>query len=155
MINNISWASYFYAITFITVMYYIVILTKFYSLELQEKFGINKSYPSSKESHDQIENSNSSSIEAPSNIEKNLFSTSQDLIGELHDLIQEALFKKLQKGDVIKALQTHLVGYTQLRGTAFEVAVNNFISVETQIHCSINLSEEELKLIWNIGDGAF
>ena len=77
-----------------------------------------------------------------------LFRLSQAVIKELRTGIREIAIRQQGKEDLLLLLRRLLEPYTVLLLLPFRIAINNFIVMETETHCSIHLNEEELLMLW-------
>jgi hypothetical protein len=143
MLKQITWAGYFYALILLVVSYYVVVIVLFYYKDLgriMTKLNTH-SYTASQVVKEPQEKTEVEKEEA-------LFTMAQTLIQKLKLAIDDASKRKVRKNELIKVVRKKILECETLRGTAYEVALNNFITIESQIHCSINLSEEDLKIVW-------
>jgi hypothetical protein len=147
MLKQITWADYFYALILLVVSYYVVVIVLFYYKDLRRIMTkLNtRSYTAKGHSY-QVVKEPQEKTEAEK--EEALFTMAQTSIQKLKLAIDDASKRKVSKNELIKVVRKKTVECKTLRGTAYEVALNNFITIESQIHCSINLSEEDLKIVW-------
>lgn len=149
MIKNVSWTDYWTVIFSLCAIYYIAIIILYYRKEALELFsGKRKLLPSqaapptSKRhpaEHD-LRNDNENNTQ-----EEKLFGLTNQLMQE----ISPVFGNEYVKGELMIALQAVLRKYSPLKGTAFQVSVNNYIQMESENQCSVNLSEGELSAMWN------
>lgn len=76
-----------------------------------------------------------------------LFSSVHDLMQEIKETFEKAGDGKYRKEGLLMALQAKLVRYKKLKGTAFQVSVNNHIIKESG-QLSIEVDEDDLKNMW-------
>jgi len=78
---------------------------------------------------------------------EDLFITTQNLRDEL-SVIMAGIGNKLNREELITGLQLKLKNQEKLKGTAFQVAVNNYIITEAKNKCSILFTDQELDRLW-------
>ena len=151
MLKQITWPTYFYLVIFFTVLYYLIVFIIYYIPyirqgldELLTKGSFGKTNTHKTESATTL----TSSIEIES--EKPLFTLTQRLIGELEIVIRKACLDKYAKESLTTSIQHIISGYPSLKGTPFTVSVNNYITAESQINCSITISEDDLEMLWQV-----
>ena len=134
MLTNISWSAYWLGVTVILLAYYSFVIVYFYRLQIRQVF-LNLSTPG----------------------ESNLQSDS-DLFAIVHVLMDEIdnnfhlLNEQTSKQQCMGILQQLISHYPQIKGTAFQNAVNNKLSELLYNKCSIHISEQELAAVWKGGD---
>jgi len=77
-----------------------------------------------------------------------LFSLAIRLRDEIRNLLDKAASERFPREEMIMALQLRLRDYPQLNHTAFQVAINNFIALESESKCSTPLSEDDMRVLW-------
>jgi hypothetical protein len=147
MLRQITWAGYIYALILLVVSYYAVVIALFYYKKLKRIFTNLKIHSNSAPPAFN-ENVKEPGDEAEVEKEEALFSIAQTLIEKLKLAIDDASKRKVSKNELIKVVRNKAAEFKILKGTAYQVAINNFITIESQIHCSINLSEEDLRWVW-------
>jgi hypothetical protein len=146
MLKQITWASYCYVLVILLVSYYVIVVLLQYSKKVRRILaGMQPLFFTKKN-----EGGTSSSFSSAQHVENDerLFAITHNLVQTLRATITEAAEGGKSKHELLKLLNSVTAEHEELKGTAFQVAVNNFISVETGIHCSINLSEEDLVAVW-------
>lgn len=147
MLKQITWAGYIYALILLVVFYYVVVFVLFYYKDLKKILNSLKNSFANKDQQ------GSEVVKEPphqTEVEKEeaLFDMAQTLIEKLKLAIDDASKRNVTKNELLKVIRNKAVEFKTLKGTAYQVALNNFITVESQIHCSINLSEEDLRTVW-------
>lgn len=79
-----------------------------------------------------------------------LFTQVEDLFEHLASEIEEAHQKNYNRQDLIQMLQLILKEYQVLKGTPFQIAVNNRIDSECAKYGSIHLSEGDKGEVWGM-----
>jgi len=72
----------------------------------------------------------------------------EKLTTKLKDTIADASSKNCHKEEFIFLLQLTLKEYPHLKGSPFQVAINNLIASECEKHGSLHLSAEEQVMLW-------
>jgi len=148
MIKQISWAEYCTAMAVLCSAYYIVIIVLYFRREVLDLFSGNKKLvapaplPSSSPRHPAANLVRTA--EGNTSQEEKLFA----LTNQLMQVLQPVFGNDYVKGELMTALQLILRKYPLLKGTAFQVSVNNYIGMESENQCSVSLSEQELSGIW-------
>ena len=160
MFTNISWTTYIIFVVLLLAAWYIIIGLKFYFPDLQNLLsgktklafrGVHTEYSN----HKSEETSNSEALEFdrksfPNEEETdNLFQEAEELTIKLKDAISDAASKNYNKEEFTFLLQLTLKEYRALKGSPFQVAINNLIASECDKHSFIRLSAVELGMLWN------
>ncbi|MFN8271943.1 MAG: hypothetical protein U0U33_16875 [Chitinophagaceae bacterium] len=159
MIEKISWASYATALLTIVVIYYIVIALLYYRKEifgfanaLQQRFPFNAGlkqevFINSKESLSQFNDAGSVSSEKPI-CTGDISTDSFDLVEKIKESMQRYAENEYIREEIITGLQLLLKEYPQLRYSPYTASINNTITKEIELHCSIRLEDDEVKRLW-------
>ncbi|HRN55622.1 MAG TPA: hypothetical protein PLL71_04190 [Agriterribacter sp.] len=151
MMRGISWGEYFEVLAVLMIMYYCLVLLLYFrsDMMLWAKQGfrkpIQKAHTPPKET---ISASPAEDAHSPADHNAALFSAVHELMEELKSLFYDASQEPFQKQELLMALQLKLSEYHQLRGTPFQVAVNNHIMQQCLEQCDITVNDTELKQIW-------
>ena len=150
MLNNISWASYAYAVGLIIGIYYLFIVIVYYRKEIQNLFVSQKNTVKLFEGNSSNSSLNATAIDGvpPAVSESN--SEKQELILSLQSLIKKAGVLKYPKEELQLALQLRLKHYPASKSGELRNSINIFIKEACQNNCSIHLSDEEVKELWGI-----
>lgn len=81
--------------------------------------------------------------------EEEFFLLAMGLRNEVRRLIMSVVAEGSGKEDLCALLKNLFKQYGMLRSRAYRFALNNFISRETETHCSFHLGTEELSLLWS------
>ena len=151
MLKQITWPTYFYLLIFFTVLYYLIVFIIYYLPFTRQ--GLDEILIKGSSGKNNTHNTESattltSSIEIES--EKCLFTLTQRIIGELEKVVRRASLNKYEKDRLITSIQHIISGYSSLKGTPFMDSVNNYITTEGQINCSITISEYDLEMLWQV-----
>ena len=159
MIEKISWASYATALLTIVVIYYIVIVLLYYRKEifgfanaLQQRFSSNVGLKqevsvTGKESLSLSNDTGSASSEKHT-YSGDISTDSFDLVEKIKESMLRYAEHKYIREEIITGLQLLLKEYPQLRYSAYAAAINNTITKEIELHCSIRLEDDEVKRLW-------
>lgn len=147
MIKQVSWTEYFTVVAVLCAAYYVVIVLLYYRKEVIDFFSGRRMLPGtaaapSTSSPDPAGNYNTRTETTP---EEKLFGLTNQLMQELNPVFGN----EYVKGELMTALKVILRKYSMLKGTAFQVSVNNYIQMESENQCSVTLSEQELRALWN------
>ena len=150
MLNNISWASYAYAIGILLSIYYLFIILFFFRNEVQNLFVHQKNtvlLPGEKS----IYSSQNNTSEAGEHFAENKAdSDTQELLLSLQSLIKKAGALKYPKEELLLSLQLKLQHYPALKASRLKNSINIFIKEECKNNCSIHLADDEVKVLWGI-----
>ncbi len=150
MFTNISWASYILAVTLLLAAWYLVIGMRFYFHDLQNLFT-RKSKPNLQLAPNENYSTTGSEF-TPKETETldsdELFHEVEKLTTKLKETIADASSKNYHKEEFIFLLQLTLKEYPHLKGSPFQVAINNLIESECEKHGSLHLSAEEQVMLW-------
>ena len=157
MIEKISWASYATAVLTIVVIYYIVIVLLYYRKEislitnaLQKRFPPNVRLKQEASITDKESLFNDTGL-APSEkltYTEDISTDSFDLAEKIKESMQRYAEHEYIREEIIKGLQLLLKEYPQLRYSPYAASINNTITKEIELHCSIRLEDDEVKRLW-------
>ena len=137
MIKQVSWAEYCSVLAVLTAAYYFLIILIYFRTEAWQLLsGQRKLLPATTGYTD--------SATPPLTDEERQYTVVNELIIELKPLFEKGYIKE----ELVMSLQMKVAEYPQLKGTAFQVAVNNYIQMESENKCSVYLSEQELGGLW-------
>lgn len=149
MLNNISWASYVYAITIIVIIYYALVLIFYYRNDLSYLLRKNANRSRSVQTNfypGKVEN----------DLEKNkdlLIDYGQDdsigpLLSNLQALIKNGAARNFPREELLLSLQLKLQQDAALKDSIHKDNISNFIISECKNYCSIHLSGDEVSALW-------
>ncbi len=163
MINNISWASYSYAIVILLVFYYLVVLVFFYKKDIgviytvSQKFlfpGLSEQIPEgwevfSENDYDLKKESLDQRIDSEFQVVgDDLFRLIQSLQDEMEAYFSDASKLRTNKSEIIFSIQQLLSKYPHPGIPTYRISLNKFIENSLTKYCSIRLTEEEMKQLW-------
>ena len=150
MFTNISWASYILVVTLLLAVWYLVIGMRFYFNDLQNLLT-RKRKPDLQLASDDTYLTTGSEF-TPEQTEAsntdNLFQAVEMLTAKLKETIADASSKNYHKEEFNFLLQLTLKEYPHLKGSPFQMAINNLILSECEKYGSLHLSAEELVMLW-------
>ena len=132
MINNISWGSYWSALTVLLFLYYGYVLIRYYRKDL---YGRVVASSSSIQMGKEVEN------ETPLPIV-------HALTDEITAYLEQASNAGAKKQEIVFALQQIALKHKSLKNSEFQSAINSLIQFECKDKCAIHLSEEEIRQVW-------
>ena len=160
MLNNISWASYCYALTLLLFAYYFIILLLYYRSEVLQfvidkkvsllsrfqAFGIAGGEERGSQAHTLHENPGSTTLKNKSG--DHSAQIVQAALDELQAYITQAAQNDTIKEELLFSLQNIVSKYPMLGNTPLQHTLNNLIAVECKHKCSIHLSAEDVSGLW-------
>ena len=149
MLNNISWASYLFAIGIIVSLYYVFVLLWYYRQDIQ--YYLQKSnirlYSANKNSNPLLDQARIEIIGELSleDYQKNVIN---DLLLSLQFLIKKGAFDNIPKEELLLSLKLKLEHHSGLKDTILQQRINNFIITACTTYCSSHLSGDEVSALW-------
>ncbi|SDF61251.1 hypothetical protein SAMN04487996_111273 [Dyadobacter soli] len=160
MVKESPWHYYALAVAAVIALYYGWVALKFYKTEIKKLFSPRSNQnsrsdqPVSETQLDEeppLDDSDQDAFnEPPAWQNEQLFADVEKLVDHLSEEIEEAHQKDYTKQDLIQMLQLILKEYKMLKGTPFQIAVNNRIDAECAKYGSIHLSEGEKREVWSM-----
>ncbi len=141
MINKISWASYYFAITLSVILYYLVVLIIYYKDDIKQLLYTRNSISPAYKLKPIIENN----FEG---IDHNLLSIIQSLFDETTAFFNEASHANLSKEDILNSLKSLLSKYPGVRNSPYTQSIDSMIFQYSKDICSIHLSAGEVDMLW-------
>ena len=137
MFSSISWQEYLISVILFLIIYYGYVLIVYFRNDLKVSRHVSMHTPANE----------SKDISREDEEHALLFSLVHDLMGELKGTFETAAAKKFPKEKLLLALQTNLKKYKKLKGTAFQLSVNNHIMRESEM-IFVPVQEPDLKSMW-------
>lgn len=150
MFTNISWTTYILVVTLLLAAWYLIIGMRFYFHDLQNLLA-RKRKSNLQLAHDKsysITGSEFTTEQTEASDTNNLFHEVEKLTAKLKETIADASSKNYHREEFIFLLQLILKEYPHLKGSPFQVAINNLILSECEKYGSLHLSAEELVMLW-------
>ena len=129
MFSTISWPQYFLFLLVATIIYYLLVWIIFFKALLPDMNKFRLATRFQQPGEDQPDE---------------LLHTTQHIIDEIRPLFKG----RNNKNELLLALQLHLKKYSAWNEPGFRELLHAFINQESQTICSIQFSEEELRLLW-------
>jgi hypothetical protein len=129
MLSNISWQQYFLFLLIANTLYYLFIWVVFFKGKLPVLSGIGNLRQVSIQGEDQPDE---------------MLTTIQHIMDELRPIFNG----RANKNELLLALQGRLRKYNQWEEPGFRETLNEFITAECRSKCSIRLSEEDQRVLW-------
>ena len=157
MINNISWTSYWCVLIILVIIYYGLILLKYYRSELRNllsgrssllsagHFQVTRPEPTLKGNNHQDEVLHDSHH---SNGDNELLPIVQSLTDEITAYMEQAGHAGAAKGEIINALQHLIKKYPGIKFTPYQEPISNLLKSECENKCSVHLSTEDTRQVW-------
>ncbi len=137
------------------IAWYLFIGIRFYSGDLQNLLARKGKINSQVDYNEFPDDERKLSERSESNAERTKISETEDLFKEaeqltakLKEAIADASFKNYNKEEFTFLLQLTLKEYPNLKGSPFQVAINNLIISECEKYGLLHLSAEELESLW-------
>lgn len=153
MLNNISWASYAYAISFMLLIYYVLVIAIFFREDLQELLPKYNGRLFKRMDKGTFGSQNAADDPKEILAEKSQSNDTEELQLSLQSLIKKAAARKFPKEELLQSLRLGLQNYPVLKDSQLTAGINNFIKNECANNCSIHLSDDEVKMLWGVEVG--
>jgi len=139
MFKNISWQNFMVLIVWLLIAWYCFVGMVYYAKDIKKilRFKASQIYP---KQNDIIETTTGNTAD--------VFAQSKNLRDDIAMVLQKATQHKFPKEELVMALQLSVRAYPDLHQSAFQVAINHYISQESEKQCSTSFSDEELRGIW-------
>lgn len=139
MFSKTSWSQYLLILLIALLLYYSYVLLRYYPGDIRRLFSSRK--PGNKPIDE--------GDELSALTDEKDFPAARELVQILSTVIRHASQHNYVKEELIMALSQEVKKYPQLKGSAFQVAVNNQIEKDVSEWCKIKFDREDLKKIWS------
>ncbi len=155
MFTNISWTAYIIFVSILLVAWYLVIGVRFYLGDLQiflsQKGKLTSqiagnAFPSVQ--HQGLSHEPEASVIANKEQTEYLFEKVEALSEKIKEVVSDASEKKYNKEEFSFSLKIILKAYPELKGSPFQVPINNLVISECEKQGFIRLSAVELERLW-------
>lgn len=145
MLNNISWGSYWTALTILAILYYALIVLLFYWHDLQQMLsakgrlltsGSSQSGDFAKEGISNNDDGNDLPVEV------------QSFTQEVGAYLEQAKYAGALKEEILFGAKQILKKYPSLKSSEYQEGINNLLLFESKNKCAIHLNNEELRQVW-------
>ncbi len=155
MFTNISWTAYIIFVSILLVAWYLVIIVRFYLSDLQILLSQNgrstrkitgnafRSVPD-----EGLSNEQEGATIANKEQTDYLFEKVETLSEKIKEAVSEASEKKYNKEEFSFSLQIILKAFPELKGSPFQIPINNLVISECEKQGFIRLSAVELEMLW-------
>lgn len=151
MLQKFSWGDYWTVVIAVIAVYYAIVFLLLYKYGLLNKPTFRKLAPS------RPAQQMPAAVPAVTQTGKSVAKLSnQDetenqlkmLTDELLQFLQDIAGKSFIKEEIIMGLQVIVREYKEFSETNYRSDIDEFIRVETENHCSVDLSDEEIQRVW-------
>ncbi|MEO5889684.1 MAG: hypothetical protein ABIQ31_05490 [Ferruginibacter sp.] len=139
MLKNISWQNFVVLIVWLLIAWYCFVGIVYYAKDIKKILRF-KSIPFNPKQNNSIDDITDNVTDS--------FARSKNLRDDIAMILQKATQYKFPKEKLVIALQLSVRAYPDLHQSAFQVAINHYISQESEKQCSTSFSDEELRSIW-------
>lgn len=144
MFTNTTWTSYIIFVALLLAAWYLVIGLRFYLSDLQILFSGKGKIIAQPALNEQPQ-----PFRIPGKEETHyLFEEVQGLIVKIKEAVSDASAKNYNKEEFSFLLQLTLKEYPGLKGSPYQLPINNLIDSECEKQGFIRLSAEELEILW-------
>lgn len=151
MLQKFSWSEYWGVVLVGVAIYYGIVLLLLYRSGLLSKSSFKK--PAFLKARTQqptsapIPETQVKSV-APLSNQSDVENAMKSLTDEVLNFLQDIAGKSYVKEEIIMGLQIILREYQEFAGTVYQSDISEFLRIETENHCSVDLSEDEIKRVW-------
>jgi len=135
MFRSISWGQFFTTIIILVLIYYLIIAGVYFRHDLVLLVQRKTTVPP-----EPLQPSGEKTVDH--------FTASSELKIALQQAFEQCAERRWIKEELLTAISKVLKQYPELKGTAFQSAINNYISLEAGTQCQVELNEHELQQIW-------
>jgi hypothetical protein len=150
MFTNISWTTCILVVILLLAVWYLFIGLRFYFNDLQNLLA-RKGKRDVELTHDEnysTPNAEYTSEQTEASDTDSLYHEVENLTRKLKETIADASSKNYHREEFIFLLQLTLKEYPHLKGSPYQVAINNLIISECEKYGSLHLSAEEQVMLW-------
>ena len=140
--------SSFYLSLNVLAVWYLIIGLRFYSHDLQSFLARKRKQNVQLAQDESYSNAEHSSEQTETSDTDGLYHEVENLTTKLKETIADASSKNYHREEFIFLLQLTLKEYPHLKGSPYQVAINNLIISECEKYGSIHLSAEEQVMLW-------
>lgn len=149
MFTNVSWGSYLAAVGILLLIWYLVLILKFYSKDLRELFSGDKKFkfPALKKtSKNELERQNSLSSAFSESFDT--LEDAEQLSNRILQVVEESSQMNLSKEQFQNYLKMILEEYPYVKISSLRENINNLIVSESEKHPQFNLTFAEADTLW-------
>jgi hypothetical protein len=146
MLHNISWGQFLSVAIILMAIYYGYLIIAYFRKDIQ---AAARKKISRKAGTNPPITADSAELPVPGkNPYDTHITTVHELMDDLNNVFNRCADQNLKKTEILMAVQLKLDNYPQLKGTPFQVSINNHIETVTLIKCGVLLETEEIKGLW-------
>lgn len=146
MLHNISWGQFLTLTGTLMTVYYLYIIVAYFRKDIK---ALITKRAGGKPATMPAATINGPDLPPPgTNTYDTHITTVHELMDGLNNVFKKCASQDFQKPELMMAVQLKLGDYQQLKGTPFQVSVNNQIETEALSKCGIRLEENDLKSLW-------
>lgn len=149
MFTNVSWGSYLAAVSILLLIWYLVLILKFYSRDLRELFSGDKKFkfPALKKtSKNELEGQNSLSSAFSESFDT--LEDAEELSTRILQVLEESSQMNLSKEQFQNYLKMVLEEYPYVKISSLRENINNLIVSESEKHPQFYLTFAEADTLW-------
>ncbi|WP_207515955.1 hypothetical protein [Longitalea luteola] len=151
MLQKFSWSEYWTVVIAVVAVYYAIVFLLLYKYGLLKTPALKKLVLTRPQQ--QTPSAAPTSAQAGRTIAKlrNQAETEnqlKNLTDELLQFLEDIAGKSFIKEEIIMGLQLIVREYKEFSETNYRSDIDEFIRVETENHCSVDLSDEEIQRVW-------
>jgi hypothetical protein len=136
MLNNISWGSYWSAITVSLILYYAYVLFQYYGKEIKIRFN--------------------SAVAKPESIAISgyeiLPAIAQSLGDEVISYLEQAARSGIIKNEILFALRQIAAKYENVKKSRYQNDISGLMQSECFNKCAIHLSDGDMRYVWMVDE---
>ena len=148
MVNNISWGSYWSALTTMVIIYYAYVILVYYRDDLRNRLAGKNGRLSAGSFQPTLLKVDNQEHSVRGGDE--VLPVLQSITDEMVAYLGQASYAKAGKTDIIFALQQIARKYEMIEISSHRQAVNKVVQFECKDRCAVHLSEEEIKQVWMV-----
>ncbi|WP_143307260.1 hypothetical protein [Chitinophaga vietnamensis] len=142
MLSSISWACYLLVAALLIGIYYSIIFIRYFRRppprESEERRPIDPQLSLFDGEQEDLPNANPA----------DLFTPALGLSARVRDVMKTAADEKYSKAGLVLILRQLIAEYPALKGTPFQVAINNVIISESKNMGAAGLNDDDVRLLW-------
>ena len=152
MFTNVSWGSYLAAVSILLLIWYLVLILKFYSKDLRELFSGDKKFkfPALKKtSKNELEyRSGQNSLSSAFSESFDTLEDAEELSTRILQVVEESSQMNLSKEQFQNYLKMVLEEYPYVKISSLRENINNLIVSESEKHPQFYLTFAEADTLW-------
>ena len=151
MLEKFSWSEYWLVVGVGIAIYYGIVILLLYRNGLISKASFKRSVflkaRTPKPASAPVLETKAKAV-APLSNQSEVEAAMRSLTDEVLNFLQDIAGKSYVKEEIIMGLQIIMRDYSDFAGTVYQSDISEFMRIETENHCSVDLSEDEIKRVW-------